>query len=545
MYVLIMSLYPLAIVLAWQQIKEQFTGMRSLSSENVIASAHGKQILAASAIASGSGALKLESLYTLRRMNVDIRSLPSVTRIASTSFGSVAMVVGKKKDRKRLEAASLNNQHRLESLQRQHRQLDEKVKRDTTSSYGKDSTAIKELKAAKLRLKDEIKRLTAQLSPELMETAGDEKATSTSPNSSSSSSDSAALAGITLGSGSFAKVLHGTNLATGLQVAIKLAKYPTDVNENDTCALELRQEYLILNRMKGQQGFPRPHYFGCQDVLHMGRMSVLVMDLLGPSLETLLFATTMGTRGFSSLTVLAIARQLITRLLSLQRIGVVHGDVHCGNVLMGLDRPIPSTKTNSSESTTHYQNSNQTVYLVDFGQSRALSSLRNTFTGNNKRARKEKNQGDAVVIGPAAVDVITTEASTKSNQPVEVDDLQALVLTLMNLLTGSIPKLDLSTELTYTVDLSHVNFSELVQHSTMSTCNPDERSPAMHLLSDMWSYRQSLRRGEHVDYAMLLSKVDAELHQHEIQLGSDFKFDWEEQGLHWTSDDGSVHHALY
>jgi len=171
----------------------------------------------------------------------------------------------------------------------------------------------------------------------------------------------------------------------------------------------LQAEYHALQRLSNKPGFPRALYFGQQEVpdglsdfdaatkpAKVDKTSslspssstpraVLVMDVLGPSLERLLNETTLGTGdprhrssllaeskcssrqnvadeglnllwgagGLSPGTVIALSTQMIDRLESLSSCGIVHGDIQLGNFLMGKDGP-------------HHR---RTVHLIDFGLS--------------------------------------------------------------------------------------------------------------------------------------------------------------------------------
>jgi hypothetical protein len=472
---------------------------------------------------------KLESLYALRPIGTDIRSIATAENNNHNIVNNAsAVIVGKKKDRRRLNLVSYNQQMRLEALQSQHRKLDEQLK-ESAKSY-RDFSSIKQLKATRLRLKDDIQRLCNHLSLQQKESAPSSNISEINKTCATNGDGyfndfktMRKMSSSLLGIGSYAQVLHGTNLATGRQVAIKV----TDSHE------ELHREFLILDRLKHMKGFARPHYFGRQDVMNLGCMSVLVMDLLGPSLESLLFATTLGTRGFSSITVLQIARQLIERLLSLQRCGIVHGDLHCGNLLMGLD----------GHSATGNYNNNRTIYLVDFGRA-GLVTLKDKES-LLKKLGKEKLllKGEDVESSLASTDQ-TNEESYHGEVVGEFDDLNSLISVLLELLTGSQPScfIDSHSSTTSFQQLLASCFHETQDDRSMSCL---AMTSSANLLSEMWDYRQSLHRGNNVDYAMLLTRVDTFL-KHEAEASEKFNdYDWEIQGLHWSSDDGVLHHKLY
>lgn len=440
---------------------------------------------------------KLESLYTLRPIGTNIRSIIGNENNRNTSS---AVIVGKKKDRRLLQNMSHNQRIRLEALQHQHRKIDELLKENSKSYM--DYASIKRLKTKRLRLRDEIEQLCNQFKLH---------------SSNSDISDHQLL-----GTGSYSQVLHGTNLATGRQVAIKIAD-----NHED-----LHHEYFILDRLKHMKGFARPHYFGRQDVMNLGCKSVLVMDLLGPSLETLLFATTLGTKGFSSVTVLLIARQLIERLLTLQRCGVIHGDLHSGNLLMGLD----------SHSASASSCNNRTVYLVDFGCARLapikLEESRSKTFCREKLPSPAGDPGSALGIIGQTEDISTYH---EDSQESESDDLKSLVSILLQLFTGCQPSFSIDID-------SSINTFEQILASYL----PDDdnisclaMTPCAQLLSEMWCYQQSLSNHTKIDYNMLLTRVDALLQEEATESEKNNCFDWEIQGLHWSSDDGILHHKLY
>ncbi len=443
---------------------------------------------------------KLESLYTLRPIGTDIQSIISNE---SNRNASSAVIVGKKKYRRLLQKISNNQQIRLEALQRQHRKLDELLK-EKSKSY-MDFASIKRLKTKRLRLKDEMERIGNQFKLQ-------------SPNSGSSAHQ-------LLGAGSYSQVLHGTNLATGHQVAIKIAD-----NHED-----LHREYIILDRLKHMKGFARPHYFGRQDVMNLGCKSVLVMDLLGPSLETLLFSTTLGTRGFSSLTVLLIARQLIERLLTLQQCGVVHGDLHSGNLLMGLD----------SHSASASSCNNRTIYLVDFGCARLAPT--NFEESLSKTSYRAKLSSKVAYLGSVlGITDQTEDMSNHHEDSQESDDLKSLVSILLQLYTGCQPSSSIGS------DSSIASFEQMLSSYLPETLDDDSISclvmtPSAKLLSEIWGYyQQSLKNHTKIDYTILLTRVDAFLQEEGAEPEkNNYYYDWEIQGLHWSSDDGILHHRLY
>ncbi|CAN8072833.1 unnamed protein product [Agarophyton chilense] len=119
-----------------------------------------------------------------------------------------------------------------------------------------------------------------------------------------------------LGSGHFGDVYMGEHIQTGQKVAIKLEHRSGSI---------ARREWEVMRYMNGD-GAPRVHYTG-----QHGRYYVMVMDLLGPTLQRLLESR--PPRGLSWDTVSVIGYKCVQLLRKLHAKGYVHGDVKPENFL--------------------------------------------------------------------------------------------------------------------------------------------------------------------------------------------------------------------
>ena len=99
-----------------------------------------------------------------------------------------------------------------------------------------------------------------------------------------------------IGEGSFGVIFEGTDLLTRQTIAIKFEPRKSD-------APQLRDEYRAYKVLNGATGIPQVFYFG-QEGLH----NILVIDLLGPSLEDLF---DLCGRRFSVKTVVMTAKQMV------------------------------------------------------------------------------------------------------------------------------------------------------------------------------------------------------------------------------------------
>jgi serine/threonine protein kinase len=93
---------------------------------------------------------------------------------------------------------------------------------------------------------------------------------------------------------------------------------------------QLLYEAKVLRHLRGGTGIPEIHWFGTE-----GDQNIMVMDLLGPSLEDLF---NYCSRKLSLKTVLMVGEQMINRVEYAHSKCFLHRDIKPDNFLMGVNR---------------------------------------------------------------------------------------------------------------------------------------------------------------------------------------------------------------
>lgn len=198
-----------------------------------------------------------------------------------------------------------------------------------------------------------------------------------------------------IGSGSFGDIHIGSNVQTGEEVAIKLesvkAKQP-----------QLLYESKLYKLIAGNPGIPNVHWYGME-----GEFNVMVIDLLGPSLEDLF---NFCERKFSLKTLLMIGEQMLTLIEFVHSKNFLHRDIKPENFLMGLGK------------------NERQLYVIDFGLAK---KYRNPYTQEHIPYRDNKQ-----FTGTARYASINTHVGIEQGRR---DDLEAIGYVLMYFGRGNLP----------------------------------------------------------------------------------------------------------
>ncbi|MFH4977113.1 hypothetical protein AB6A40_003822 [Gnathostoma spinigerum] len=137
-----------------------------------------------------------------------------------------------------------------------------------------------------------------------------------------------------IGCGTFGEIYLAKDTSSGERVAVKL-------EASDASHPQLGNELNVLRTLVGGCGIPQVMWYG-----HEGDFYVLVMELLGPSLEDLF---NFCRRKFSLKTVLLLVEGILPLIEFLHSRGLIHRDIKPDNFLMGLG------------------NKRNTVHMIDYG----------------------------------------------------------------------------------------------------------------------------------------------------------------------------------
>jgi len=276
-----------------------------------------------------------------------------------------------------------------------------------------------------------------------------------------------------IGSGSFGDIYIGTNVTTGEEVAIKLeaikSRHP-----------QLLYESKLYKILAGGVGIPNIHWYGVE-----GDYNVMVIDLLGPSLEDLF---SFCNCKFSLKTVLMLADQMINRVEYVHAKNFIHRDIKPDNFLIGLGK-----KANQ-------------VHIIDFGLAK---KYRDPKTQQHIPYREGKN-----LTGTARYASVNTHLGIEQSRR---DDLEAVGYVLMYFNRGSLPWQGLKAN-------AKQEKYEKIMEKKMSTpievlCKHFPTEFVTYL-----NYCRSLRFEDRPDYAYLRRLLKDLFFREGCQY--DFVFDW-------------------
>ena len=272
-----------------------------------------------------------------------------------------------------------------------------------------------------------------------------------------------------LGHGSFGEVYLASDSATGASVAVKFEK-------TSTARSLLQREQVLYTLLRGRPGVPKLYTFTSDKAYN-----ILVIDLLGPSLEDLFVEC---GRRLSLKCVLMVADQLLSRLETLHASGYTHRDVKPENFLVGIGR------------TQHV------IFMTDFG-------LAQRYIDVDTKQHIPYREGKKLIGTPRFASVATQSGVEQSRR----DDLESLAYSLIYFLKGTLP-----WHRTH-APTSDENLRRIL-HCKLSTSPAALCSGLPSEFTDYLQYCRSLEFTETPDYPLLKRRF------HDLFLSEGFEYDF-------------------
>ena len=277
-----------------------------------------------------------------------------------------------------------------------------------------------------------------------------------------------------LGSGAFGDIYLGRNIRLNEEVAIKLE--PTRSRHP-----QLFYESKLYMALQGGVGIPKLHWCGSQ-----GNYNILIMDLLGPSLEDLF---NYCKRKFTLLTTLMVVEQMVSRIEFIHSRNFLHRDVKPDNFLIG-----------------RVQKKSQ-IFAIDFGLAKRYRDPR---TGLHIPYRDGKN-----LTGTARYASVNTHLGIEQSRR---DDIEALGYILVYFMKGSLPWQGLKAK-------NMKEKYEKIKEKKISTSLDDLCKGLPDEFKTFIQYARDLKFEERPDYSYLKNVIRQISENNKISFDTS-KFDW-------------------
>ena len=277
-----------------------------------------------------------------------------------------------------------------------------------------------------------------------------------------------------LGSGAFGDIYLGKNIKQNEEVAIKLEPIKTKHPQ-------LFYESKLYMALQGGIGIPKIHWCGSQ-----GNYNILIMDLLGPSLEDLF---NYCKRKFTLLTSLMIIDQMISRIEFIHSRNFIHRDVKPDNFLIGRG------------------NKKFQIYAIDFGLAK---KFRDSKSGMHIPYKDGKN-----LTGTARYASVNTHLGIEQSRR---DDIEALAYIFIYFMKGNLPWQGLKAK-------NMKEKYEKIKEKKISTSLDDLCKNLPEEIKVFLSYSRELKFDQRPDYAYLKNLIRQVSSNNKLTFSNN-KFDW-------------------
>ena len=280
-----------------------------------------------------------------------------------------------------------------------------------------------------------------------------------------------------LGSGSFGQIYQCLNTKTNEILACKIES----INELKP---QLYHESKILLLMKNCTGFPT-----CYDFILTDQDKILIMDYLGPNLDTIMnkLPSDNNIKKFTTKTSLMIMIQAIERLKSLHEKGIIHRDIKPENFVIGP------------------KNKERIIYLIDFGLSKKIS--------NDKILPTIK--ADRNIIGTMRYISINTHQGYEQGRR---DDLESLFYIIIYFIKGELPWQNIKCK------TRQEKYNKIFEIKKKVTEDGELVEDLPIEMKKILEYILGLNFAERPNYLMMKNAIELILNK--LNYSNDLQFDW-------------------
>ena len=280
-----------------------------------------------------------------------------------------------------------------------------------------------------------------------------------------------------IGSGSFGQIYQCLNKKTNEMLACKIES----INELKP---QLYHESKIMQLMKNCTGFPT-----CYDFILTEQDKILIMDLLGPNLDTIMnkLPSKNSIKRFSFKSSLMIMIQCLERLKSLHEKGIIHRDIKPENFVIGP------------------KNKERIIYLIDFGLSKKISKDKIIPT-----VKADRN-----IIGTMRYISMNTHQGYEQGKR---DDLESLFYIIIYFIKGELPWQNIKTK------SKAEKYSKIFEIKKKVTENGDLVEGLPLEMAKILEYILGLNFFEKPNYLLIKNAVEIMLNN--FNLSNDLQFDW-------------------
>ena len=280
-----------------------------------------------------------------------------------------------------------------------------------------------------------------------------------------------------LGSGSFGQIYQCLNTKTNEILACKIES----INELKP---QLYHESKILLLMKNCTGFPT-----CYDFILTDQDKILIMDYLGPNLDTIMnkLPSDNNIKKFTTKTSLMIMIQAIERLKSLHEKGIIHRDIKPENFVIGP------------------KNKERIIYLIDFGLSKKIS--------NDKILPTIK--ADRNIIGTMRYISMNTHQGYEQGRR---DDLESLFYIIIYFIKGELPWQNIKCK------TRQEKYNKIFEIKKKVTEDGELVEDLPLVMKKILEYILGLNFAERPNYLMMKKAIELILNK--LNYSNDLQFDW-------------------